>query len=79
MEYARHRLPGALRFLQSSPGHLGNELVVACSPLDSQDAPSVVLDLVVKLLGNLEEVASSRACRCRKTSPQPRGRLAVRL
>ena len=27
MEYARHRLPGALRLLQSFPGHFDNELV----------------------------------------------------
>ena len=56
MEQARHRLPGALRFLHSFPGHLGNELVTACSPLDGQDASDVVLTLVLQLLENLYEL-----------------------
>ena len=54
MGYARHRLPGALRLLQSFPGHLDNELVPACSPLDSLDAPDVVLALVLQWSENLE-------------------------
>ena len=53
MEHARHRLPSALRFLQSITGHL-DELVPACSPLDSQGAPDEVLALVFQLLENLE-------------------------
>ena len=57
MEHARHRLPGALRLLQSFLGHLDNELVAACSPLDSRDAPDVVLALVLQLLENREELA----------------------
>ena len=59
MEHARHRLPGALRLLQSFPGHLGDELVAACSPLDSRDAPDVVLTLVFQLLDNVEELAGN--------------------
>ena len=47
MEHARHRLPGALRLLQSFPGQLDNELVAACNLLDSRDAPDVVLALVL--------------------------------
>ena len=57
MEHARHRLPGALRLLQSFLGHLDNELVAACSPLDSQDAPDVVLDLALQLLETLKSSA----------------------
>ena len=58
MEHARHRLPRALRLLQSFPGHLDNELVTACSPLDCRDAPDVVLALVLqKLVENLAELA----------------------
>ena len=57
MEYARHRHPGALRLPQSFPSHLDNELVSACSPLDSRDAPDVVLALVLQLLENLAELA----------------------
>ena len=57
MEYARHRLPGALRLLQPFPGHLDDKLVVACSPLDSRDAPDVVLALVFQILEDLEELA----------------------
>ena len=53
MEHARHRLPGALR-LESFPGHLDDELVAACRPLDSRDAPDVVLTLVFQSLENLE-------------------------
>ena len=37
MEHGRHRLPGALRLLQSFLGHLDNELVATCSPFDSRD------------------------------------------
>ena len=59
MEHARHRLPGALRLLQSFPGHFDNELVAVCSPLDSRDAPDVVLALVFQLLENLEELAGN--------------------
>ena len=47
MEYARHRLPGALRLLQSLPHHLDNELVAACSSLDSRDGSNVILALVL--------------------------------
>ena len=48
MEHARHRLPGDLCLLQSFPYYLDNELVTACSPLDSRDAPDVVLALVLQ-------------------------------
>ena len=54
MEHARHRLQGVLRLLQAVPGNLDNELVAACSPFDSRDAPDVV---GFQLLGNLEELA----------------------
>ena len=57
MEHARHRLPGALRLLQSFLGDLDNELVAACSPIESRDAPDVVLALALQLLENLEELA----------------------
>ena len=57
MEHARHRLPDALRLLQSFPGHLDNELVAAGSRIDRRDAPDVVLALVLQLLENLEELA----------------------
>ena len=57
MEHALHRLPGALRLLQSFPSHLDNELVAVCSPLDSRDAPDVVLALVLQLLENSAELA----------------------
>ena len=53
-EHARHRFPHVFRLLQSFPGQLDNELVAACSPLDSRDAPDVVLALVLQLLENLE-------------------------
>ena len=56
MEHARHRLPGAFRLLQSFPDHLDDEFVDACSPLDSRDAPDVVLALDFQLLENLEEL-----------------------
>ena len=57
MEHARHRLPGALRLLQFFPGHPDNELVAAYTPLDSRDAPDVVLALVLQLLENFEGLA----------------------
>ena len=57
MEYARHRLPGAVRLVQSFPGHIGNELVAACSLLDNRDDPDVVLGLLLQCLGNLPELA----------------------
>ena len=57
MEHARHRVSGALRLLQSFPGHLDNERVTACSPLDSRDASDVVLALVLQLFENLAELA----------------------
>ena len=57
MEHARHRLPGDLCLLQSFPYYLDNELVTDCSPLDSRDAPDVVLALVLQLLENFAELA----------------------
>ena len=56
IEYVQHRLPGAHRLLQSFPGHLDNELVSACSPRGGQDAPNVVVALVLIPLQNLEEL-----------------------
>ena len=63
MEHARHRLPGALCLLQPFAGHLDDELVAACSPLDSRDSPDVVhalgfhlLECLEKLTGGLELV-----------------------
>ena len=79
MEHARRRLPGALRLLQSLPGHVDNELVPACSPLDRRDAPDVVLALVLQLLENLEELAGDVELVI-GVKPHPRhGRRAVRL
>ena len=60
MEHARHRLPDALRLLQSFPGHLDNERVAACSPIDNRDTPDMVLVLVLHLLENREELAGDR-------------------
>ena len=53
---AHHRLPGALRLLQSFTDHLDNELVTVDSPLDSRDAPDVVLALVLQILITLKEL-----------------------
>ena len=43
--------------LSAFSGPLDDELVTACSPLDSQHAPDEVAALVFQLLGNLEELA----------------------
>ena len=91
MEHARHRLPGALRLLQSFPGHLDNELVAACSPLDSRDGPDVILALVLQMLKNHAELAgdfelvigvnrilatwTSRSSAVIKSAPRTRSRL----
>ena len=56
MKRARHQRSGALRVLQCFPGHLDNEVVAACSPLDMRDAPDVTLPLAAQFL-NLEELA----------------------
>ena len=57
IEHARHRLPGALRLLQCSPGHLDNELVAACNPIDSRRTSDVVFSVLLQLLENLKEPA----------------------
>ena len=45
MKHARHRRPGALRLLQSFSGHLDNDFVANCSPIENRDAPDDVLAL----------------------------------
>ena len=57
MKHSQPRFADAFRLLQSFPGHVHNELVPVCSPLDSQDATDVVLALALQLLGNFEELA----------------------